>query len=75
MTLRPSRSIALILQGPPIDIVTQIAAVRTALGKAEEEIPRDRVAHCVEHAIESGDKDDQRQKITEIMEVLGRARR
>ena len=58
-----------------IDIVTQIAAVRAALGKAEEEILRDHVAHCVEHAIESGDKDEQRQKITEIMEVLGRARR
>jgi len=58
-----------------IDIVTQIAAARAALGKAEEEILRDHVAHCVEHAIESGDKDEQRQKISEIMEVLGRARR
>lgn len=58
-----------------IDIVTQVAAVRAALGKAEEEILRDHVAHCVEHAIESGDKDEQRQKISEIMEVLGRARR
>jgi DNA-binding FrmR family transcriptional regulator len=58
-----------------IDIVTQIAAVRAALGKAEEEILRDHVAHCVEHAIESGDKEEQRQKIAEIMEVLGRARR
>ena len=58
-----------------IDIVTQIAAVRAALGKAEEEILRDHVAHCVEHAIESGDKDEQRRKITEIMDVLGRARR
>jgi DNA-binding FrmR family transcriptional regulator len=58
-----------------IDIVTQIAAVRAALGKAEEEILRDHVAHCVEHAIESGDKEEQRQKVAEIMEVLGRARR
>ena len=58
-----------------IDIVTQISAVRAALRRAEEEILRDHVAHCVEHAIESGDKDEQRQKISEIMDVLGRAQR
>ena len=58
-----------------IDIVTQVAAVRAALRRAEEEILRDHVAHCVEHAIASGDKDDQRQKIAEIMDVLSRAER
>ena len=58
-----------------IDIVTQIAAVRAALGRVEEEILRDHVAHCVEHAIASGDRDDQRQKIAEIMDVLARADR
>ena len=58
-----------------IDIVTQIAAVRAALGKAEEEVLRDHVRHCVEHAIESGDKGEQRQRINEIMDVLGRPRR
>jgi DNA-binding FrmR family transcriptional regulator len=58
-----------------IDIVTQISAVRTALRRAEEVILRDHLAHCVEHAITSGDKDDQRRKISEIMEVLGRAER
>jgi DNA-binding FrmR family transcriptional regulator len=58
-----------------IDIVTQIAAVRAALRRAEEEILRDHVAHCVAHAIESGDKDDQRRKIAELMDVMGRAAR
>ena len=53
-----------------IDIATQISAVRAALRRAEEEILRDHVAHCVEHAIASGDKRDQRKKISEIMEVL-----
>ena len=38
-----------------IDIVTQVAAVRAALRRVEEEILRDHVAHCVEHAIVSGD--------------------
>ena len=58
-----------------IDIVTQISAVRAALRRAEEEILRDHVSHCVEHAIASGDKKDQRRKITEIIEVLGRSNR
>ena len=58
-----------------IDVVTQISAVRAALRRAEEEILRDHVAHCVEHAIASGDKDDQRRKVAEIMDVLGRAER
>ena len=58
-----------------IDIVTQIAAVRAALDRVEEEILRDHVAHCVEHAIESGSKADQRRKIAELMDVFERARR
>jgi DNA-binding FrmR family transcriptional regulator len=58
-----------------IDIVTQIAAVRAALRRAEEEILRDHVAHCVEDAIVSGDKTAQRRKIAELMDVVGRAER
>jgi CsoR family transcriptional regulator, copper-sensing transcriptional repressor len=58
-----------------IDIVTQIAAVRAALRRAEEEILRDHVAHCVEDAIVAGDKADQRRKIAELMDVVGRAER
>jgi CsoR family transcriptional regulator, copper-sensing transcriptional repressor len=58
-----------------IDIVTQISAVRAALRRAEEEILRDHVSHCVEHAITSGNKQDQRKKITEIIDVLGRSGR
>jgi len=58
-----------------IDIVTQIAAVRAALRRVEVEILRDHVAHCVEHAITSGDKTDQRRKVAELMDVMGRAAR
>ena len=58
-----------------IDIVTQIAAVRAALRRVEEEVLKDHVAHCVEHAIASGDKADQREKIAELMAVIGRAER
>ena len=58
-----------------IDIVTQISAVRAALRRAEEEILRDHVAHCVEHAINSGNKADQRRKVSELMDVVTRADR
>jgi DNA-binding FrmR family transcriptional regulator len=58
-----------------IDIVTQIAAVRAALRRVEEEVLRDHVAHCVEHAIASGNKSDQREKIAELMAVIGRSDR
>jgi DNA-binding FrmR family transcriptional regulator len=55
-----------------IDIVTQIAAVRAALKRVEQEVLRDHVAHCVEHAIQSGDRDEQRQKVSELIDVLGK---
>ena len=58
-----------------IDIVTQIAAVRSALRRVEEEILRDHVGHCVEHAIASGNKADQRRQIEELMAVVSRATR
>ncbi|GLK77642.1 hypothetical protein GCM10008171_28960 [Methylopila jiangsuensis] len=57
-----------------IDVVTQIAAVRAALKKVEEVILQDHVGCCVEHAIESGDKDEQRKKVAELVDVLGRVR-
>ena len=58
-----------------IDIVTQVAAIRAALRRVEEEILRDHVSHCVEHAITSGNKADQRRKIEELMAVVSRADR
>ena len=58
-----------------IDIVTQIAAVRAALRRLEEEILRDHVGHCVEHAVAAGSKAEQRRKIEELMAVVSRADR
>ena len=58
-----------------IDIVTQLSAVRAALGRVEEEILRDHVAHCVEGAIRTGNAAEQRRKVAELMDVMARARR
>jgi CsoR family transcriptional regulator, copper-sensing transcriptional repressor len=71
------RGIARMIEGDRycIDIVTQISAVRAALRRAEEEILQDHVAHCVEHAIASGDKREQRRKVNELIDVLGRSER
>jgi CsoR family transcriptional regulator, copper-sensing transcriptional repressor len=57
-----------------IDIMTQIAAAQAALRKVEDEVLKSHVAHCVEHAIRSGDAADQRKKIAELIEVLERRR-
>ncbi len=54
-----------------IDVITQVQAVRAALKRVEEEVLKDHVAHCVEHAIQSGDAREQRQKVAELMAVLG----
>jgi DNA-binding FrmR family transcriptional regulator len=58
-----------------IDIVTQLSAARAALRRAEEEILADHVSHCVDHAIASGNKSEQRRKVSELMNVLSRSDR
>jgi DNA-binding FrmR family transcriptional regulator len=55
-----------------IDVITQVSAIRAALKRVEEEVLKDHVSHCVEHAISAGDRDEQRQKINELMLVLGK---
>ena len=58
-----------------IDVVTQLSAVRAALRAAEEEVLRDHAGHCIEHAIASGNKAEQRRKVAELMDVLNRSAR
>lgn len=43
--------------------------------RLEEQILKDHVGHCVEHAINSGNKAEQRRKIEELMAVVSRADR
>ncbi len=57
-----------------IDIVTQIAAVRAALSRVEEDVLREHIHHCVRHAMTSGSKADQERKIEELMAVLARGK-
>lgn len=58
-----------------IDVLTQIQAVRAALAKVETEMLRDHLGHCIEGAIVSGDKDEQRKKASELIQLLERTAR
>jgi CsoR family transcriptional regulator, copper-sensing transcriptional repressor len=58
-----------------VDILTQISAVRSALHKVEEQILRDHVSHCVAGAFTSGDPIEQRHKVEELVETIGRMTR
>lgn len=57
-----------------VDILTQIAAVRAALKGVERLVIEDHAAHCIEDALASGDRDDQRAKFTELLDLLDKAR-
>jgi len=55
-----------------IDILTQIQAIRAALRKVEDEVLKTHVGHCVEDALQSGEAAEQRQKISELVDLLSR---
>jgi DNA-binding FrmR family transcriptional regulator len=55
-----------------IDIINQIAAIQSALRKVEEVILQNHVNSCIEKAIASGNEEDQRTKIAELISVLRR---
>ncbi len=58
-----------------VDLLTQIGAMRAALHKVEEQILRDHVSHCVAGALASGDPVEQRHKVEELVEAIGRMTR
>ena len=58
-----------------VDVLTQINAVRAALHKVEKQILEDHVSHCVAHAFAKGDTRDQRAKVEELVETIGRMTR
>lgn len=57
-----------------IDVLTQLQAVRAALGKVESAMLQDHLGKCIEGAISSGDAADQRAKINELIQLLERSR-
>lgn len=53
-----------------IDVMTQVRAVAAALKQVEQLVLKDHMAHCVQHAIQSGDAEEQRRKIAELTALL-----
>jgi DNA-binding FrmR family transcriptional regulator len=55
-----------------IDVLNQIQAIKAALTKVETEVLKGHAAHCVAHAIKSGNARDQREKFDELVELFSR---
>ena len=58
-----------------IDSLTQLQAVKAALGRAESEILKRHAGCCVAEAIASGDADEQKQKFGELIDLFEKAKR
>ncbi|WP_340693192.1 metal-sensitive transcriptional regulator [Hyphomonas sp.] len=54
-----------------IDVVRQVQAIKAALTGLEGVILDDHIATCVEHALEDGDLSARREKVEELVAVLG----
>ncbi len=53
-----------------MDILHQIAAIKSALAKVETQVLKDHAACCVAEAIASGDEGEQREKFEELVDLL-----
>ncbi len=58
-----------------LDVVTQVRAARSALAKIEQIVLADHLGSCVEQAIVSGDPEEQRKKVAELIDVFSRSDR
>lgn len=58
-----------------LDVVAQVRAARAALARVEQIVLADHLGHCVEQAIVSGDPEQQRQKVAELIEVFSKGDR
>lgn len=58
-----------------IDILNQMQAVKSAIARAESEILKDHAATCVESAIASGDIEEQREKVSKLIDLFDKLKR
>ena len=54
-----------------IDVVRQVQAVKAALSGVEKVVLDDHLETCVEHALTNEDVDARREKVEELVAVLG----
>lgn len=58
-----------------IDILQQMGAMEAALKSAKSKVLSIHADHCVSEAVESGDKEAQREKFNELVELFGKVNR
>jgi len=58
-----------------IDVLNQMQAVKAAIAKAESEILKGHTSTCVEAAIKSGNEADQREKVSELIDLFDKLKR
>ena len=58
-----------------IDILQQVQAIKSALAKVEDAILKDHAATCVDTAIASGNKVEQRKKFEELVDLMAKVKR
>lgn len=58
-----------------IDVLHQMQALKSAVARAESEILKDHAASCVEDAIRSGNANEQREKVAELIDLFDKLKR
>ena len=56
------------------DILTQLAAVDAALARVKERLLTSHLDHCVSKILQSGEAEERRAVVAEVVETLKRAR-
>lgn len=58
-----------------IDILTQIHAIKGALGRVEEKILEKHFQHCVTDAVKGSSEKEKQKKLDEILKLIHRTRK
>lgn len=55
-----------------VDILAQTSAIKSAMKGVEKLIIENHSRHCIEHAIQSGNAEEQRAKFSELVDIIAR---
>jgi DNA-binding FrmR family transcriptional regulator len=58
-----------------IDVLQQIRAIQSALARVEDAVLKDHAATCVNAAIASGSKQEQRRKFEELVDLMAKVKK
>ena len=58
-----------------IEVLNQVQAIKATLARAESEILKAHAETCVENAIASGNEKNQREKVSELIDLFAKLKR